>query len=148
MTATTLTPESEAYITNLIRWAEDEGSRWTEADTVAERAKFAVIEDAAANGALGRLRAYLAKRNATPWSKGWSEDFKRGYDTALEEVGAHIEGPASSAPSWPEPTPEAIEALAQAWHHEACKFKAIASHSCRFREPHRTSARHILEALR
>jgi len=36
--------------------------------------------------ALEDMVAWLASRDATNWSPGWSEDYRNGYDTAVEEV--------------------------------------------------------------
>jgi len=43
-------------------------------------------EIAALRDALDGLVAWLASRDATNWSPGWSEDYRNGYDTAVEEV--------------------------------------------------------------
>ena len=37
---------------------------------------------------MGPVREWLRTRDAAAWSPGWSEAFKSGYDTAVEEVRA------------------------------------------------------------
>jgi hypothetical protein len=38
----------------------------------------------------GRLREWLDKREAVPWSRGFSDEFKRGYEAAFEEFRAAL----------------------------------------------------------
>jgi hypothetical protein len=38
----------------------------------------------------GRLREWLDKRAAVPWSRGFSDEFKRGYEAAFEEFRAAL----------------------------------------------------------
>lgn len=36
------------------------------------------------------VREWAEIQRHSPWSEGWSEEFKRGYDAALEEVESRI----------------------------------------------------------
>jgi hypothetical protein len=38
----------------------------------------------------GRLREWLDKRETVPWSRGFSDEFKRGYEAAFEEFRAAL----------------------------------------------------------
>jgi hypothetical protein len=44
------------------------------------------IEAEARADALPALRRWLKTRRGRPWSPGFSDEFKRGYDTAVEEA--------------------------------------------------------------
>lgn len=53
----------------------------------------AALAEAAEQGARearSPLVLWLESRLTTKWSDGWSEDFRRGYDAAVEEVSARV----------------------------------------------------------
>ena len=86
--------------THLFVGRRDASHPWTEADAAIVLGRRGVFlpdglgpvmvgmakEIAALRDALDGLVAWLASRDATNWSPGWSEDYRNGYDTAVEEV--------------------------------------------------------------
>ena len=58
---------------------------WRDADVGALRLEIATLR-----AALDGLVKWVASRDATNWSPGWSEDYRNGYDTAVEEVRAAL----------------------------------------------------------
>jgi hypothetical protein len=85
--------------------------------------------------------------------RAWSESDMRPLDefgpweTVSEAIDAIVDESTSALRASLDPErPEAVEAWAAAYHHVACKFNGVASHSCRWRDAHRRTAAALLRA--
>ena len=56
---------------------------------------------------------WIERQSNTPWSPGFSEEFQRGYDTAVEEAAAAYEAECAALAT-PPPDLPSVEALAEA----------------------------------